>query len=163
MEYSIIDYMDHTKEYFRTFIEPKKNNEGYIFNPNSGENYKVLQISVHHYIKNLTEYFVQKRKDIEFEKQIRKAMVNQKFYDFDLDSHIRGCMSIAMDEVEHDSKEYYKKIKYIYTTLDANAEELLFALLLNKKVNHLENIWLWSAIGELKSIKRVLDGEVKKL
>jgi hypothetical protein len=163
MEYSIIDYINHTKEYFNTFIEPKKNEEGYIFNPNSGESYKVLQISVHHYIKNLTEYFVQKREDIELEKHFQKAMINQKFYGFDLDSHIRGCMSIAMDLVDHNTKEYYKKIKYIYATLDANAEELLFAILLNKKVNHLENIWLWTAIGELKNIKRVLDGEVKKL
>jgi hypothetical protein len=161
MEHSIIDYRDHTKEYFRTFIEPKENGEGYIFNPNSGENYKVLQNSIHPYIKNLTEYFVQKRTDIELEKSYRNAMLNQKFYDFDLDSHIRGCMSIAMDQVDHDTMRYYRKIRQIYSTLYASEKVLLYAILLNKK-NSSENIWRWAAIGELKHIKRVLDGEVKR-
>ena len=83
-----------------------------------------------------------------------------EFRNFDLDSHIRGCMSLAMDAVEHDTAEYYCNIRYIYATLDAHAEELLFVILLNK-IDNPENIWLWSAIGELKSIKRVLDGEDK--
>lgn len=80
-----------------------------------------------------------------------------------LESHIRNCMALAMESVGHDTVNYYYKIKEIYHSLDYNAEELLWAIILNQREygsSTMETIWLWAAIGELDSIKRIIDGRI---
>ena len=155
MRYSIVDYRDHTKKYFETFKEPETKERGEIlYNLDTDIKYKILQVQKHHYISDLVMYFVQPCTEIKMEERYRKSVMDQKFYDFNLEDHVRGCMSLAMEFVDHDSIEYYKKIHEIQKN---NLENLLIKTMF-LKYSKKEKIWIFAAIGEMSKIKRMIDG-----
>lgn len=163
MKYSIVNYQNHNKEYF-SIIDPieTKNivrDRKIIHNYGNGkiEKYMIYQAQKHPYIKDLIIVYVEPCKDIELQKIYRKSILDQKFYDFNLEDHIRGCMGLAMEFVDHDSVEYYKKIHKIQENNDI--ENLLIKAMF-LRYSKKEKIWIFAAIGETNTIKKMIDGRI---